>query len=188
MRPCAGQAVQTVEKEAVGLNNTRVSTIGPGPRLTPLQEPPPPVRVVDDNELLSLIDVRASTFCRLLALGSCLGIVQCLPPALLSAHQRLERGTFAQAPYCQLQDVQLSADKSYVSCIAVRESLLHGEAHTPMAQWELLRHAANAGEFACAAVNPVKERHYYLSISIGYELNAYAGAPPFDSHAAPSQP
>ena len=75
--------------------------------------------------------------------------------------------------------MQLSADKSYVSCIAVRESLLHGEAHTPMAQWELLRHAANAGEFACAAVNPVKERHYYLSISIGYELNAYAGARPW---------
>ena len=72
--------------------------------------------------------------------------------------------------------MQLSADKSYVSCIAVRESLLHGEAHTPMAQWELLRHAANAGEFACAAVNPIKERHYYLSISIGYELNAYEGA------------
>lgn len=95
----------------------------------------------------------------------------------IAQHRKLEWVTFAQAPYCQLQDVQLSADKSYVSCIAVRESLLHGEAYTPMAQWELLRHAANAGEFACAAVNPVKERHYYLSISIGYELNAYEGAP-----------
>lgn len=94
------------------------------------------------------------------------------------------RGTFAQAPYCQLQDVQLSADKSYVSCIAVRESLLHGEAHTPMAQWELLRHAANAGEFACAAVNPIKERHYYLSISIGYELTAYEGARPWWCHVS----
>lgn len=66
VRPCAVLQVQTVEKEAVGLNNTKVSTIVPGPRLTTLLEPPPPVSVVDDNELLSLIDVRASTFCRLL--------------------------------------------------------------------------------------------------------------------------
>ena len=95
-----------------------------------------------------------------------------------SAPAQLEWVISAQAPYCQLQDVQLSADKSCVSCIAARESLLHGEAHTPMAQWELLRHAANAGEFACAAVNPVKKRHYYLSISSGYELNAYAGTAP----------
>ena len=64
--------MQTTEKEAVGLNGASVSTIIPGPRLITLPQPPPPISVVDDNELLSLIDVRASAFRGLLLLGTCL--------------------------------------------------------------------------------------------------------------------
>ena len=83
MRPCTALQVQTIEKEAVGLNNTKVSTIVPGPRLNTLLEPPPPVSVVDEDELLSLIDVRASTFCRLLLLSCSHGSMHCRLPCFL---------------------------------------------------------------------------------------------------------
>ena len=57
-----------------------------------------------------------------------------------------------------------------VNALVERESDNSCELHTPMAFAEICRHIANVGEIACAAVNPIKRRHFYLAITGSFKL------------------
>ena len=59
---------------------------------------------------------------------------------------------------------------STVRAVVERESQNKCEPYTPMAFAEICRHIANVGELACAAANPVKERHFYLAITGSFQL------------------
>lgn len=58
-----------------------------------------------------------------------------------------------------------------------RESANPLEKHAPMSHAEICRHAANVAEVACAAVNPVKQRHFYLAMKTDFNAAPSIGQP-----------
>ena len=56
-----------------------------------------------------------------------------------------------------------------------RESINVAEPRAPMMHAEICRHAANVAEIACAAVNPVKKRHFYLAMKTEFKAATSMG-------------
>ncbi len=50
------------------------------------------------------------------------------------------------------------------------ESAMGREEGIPIGAGELARHCAVLGSIACAAANPVKQKHYYLAARAGHQL------------------
>jgi hypothetical protein len=72
--------------------------------------------------------------------------------------------------YCTLQ-VQGSTARAVIE----RESANPLEQCAPMSHAEICRHAANVAELACAAVNPVKKRHFYLAMKTDFKASTSTG-------------
>ncbi|CAL8470893.1 g10435 [Coccomyxa elongata] len=78
------------------------------------------------------------------------------------------------APYLRLSSLKVQGSTAWA--VVERESMDVLEIHAPMMHTEICRHAANVAEIACAAVNPVKKRHFYLAMKTEFDAATPMGA------------
>ncbi|BDA45514.1 hypothetical protein COCOBI_07-3010 [Coccomyxa sp. Obi] len=86
------------------------------------------------------------------------------------------------APYLRLSSLKVQGSTAWA--VIERESMNVLEINAPMMHAEICRHAANVAEFACAAVNPVKKRHFYLAMKTEFNAATPVGVAPGMQHGS----